>query len=185
MEIEDYFLIRRIKAGDTDAWELLVGKYYDQIFSFCVRRCFGDRELASDLTQDIFLKVVENISSYSFTGKFFNYLFTIAVNHCNNHYVKKKIQAEELKDESKTSSAVSASEIVIRKEEQSSVQTALDQLPDIQKEAIILKYYHEMKVKEIAKVTKVSVPTAQSRIAQGLKKLNKYLDRKEFGYEAR
>lgn len=50
----------------------------------------------------------------------------------------------------------------------------------MQREAIILKYYHDFKVKDIAKTTGVSVPTAQSRIQQGLKKLSKLLDRKEF-----
>lgn len=87
-KIEDYFLIKKIKKGNTEAWEKLVRKYYQQIFAFCVRRCFGNRLLASDLTQDIFLKLVENIDSYKFTGKFNNYLFTIAINTCRNNSKK-------------------------------------------------------------------------------------------------
>ncbi|MBE1556337.1 sigma-70 family RNA polymerase sigma factor [Sporosarcina limicola] len=94
--IEDYILIRKIKAGDTEAWEKLVNKYYNQIFSFCVRRCLGDWVLALDLTQDIFLKVIENIEKYKFSGKFLNYLFTITVNVCNNYYNKKKFTQFEL-----------------------------------------------------------------------------------------
>ena len=72
--IEDYILIRKIKSGDTEAWEKLVNKYYHQIFSFCVRRCLGDRILAADLTQDIFLKIIKNIDRFKFRDKFFNYL---------------------------------------------------------------------------------------------------------------
>ena len=69
---------------------------------------------------------------------------------------------------------------IIENENSIIIQRALDTLPDMQREAIILKYYHDFKVKDIAKTTGVSVPTAQSRIQQGLKKLSKLLDRKEF-----
>lgn len=65
--IQDWIMINKIKMGDLDAWEALVHKYYDEIYFYCVRRCYGDRDLASDLTQDIFLKLVENISRYRFT----------------------------------------------------------------------------------------------------------------------
>lgn len=60
------------------------------------------------------------------------------------------------------------------------IQTALDKLPILQKEAIILRFYQDLKVKEIAKITGVGVATAQSRIHQGLKKLASYLNEEEF-----
>ncbi|MEG0260049.1 MAG: sigma-70 family RNA polymerase sigma factor [Lysinibacillus sp.] len=179
--IEDYILIRKVKSGDTEAWEKLVNKYYNQIFSFCVRRCFGDRSLASDLTQDIFLKVIENIENYKFNGKFFNYLFTITVNVCNNYYNKKKFTQSEL-DENVLNLA-SAEGIVsnlMTQENVNEIQIVLNTLPDIQREALILKYYHDLKVKDIAKINGTTVATSQSRINQGLKKLGKLLDREEF-----
>ncbi|GIN74555.1 RNA polymerase sigma factor [Bacillus sp. J14TS2] len=178
--IEDYSLIRKIKSGDTDAWEKLVSKYYDQIFSFCVRRCFGNRVLAADLTQDIFLKVIENIATYKFTGKFFNYLFTITVNVCNNYYNKKKFTQSELDENVIHSSTETIMANLVMEESANQIQAALNTLPDIQKEALILKYYYDLKVKDIAKITGTSVPTTQSRIQQGLKKLSRLLDREEF-----
>ena len=72
------------------------------------------------------------------------------------------------------------SEVYFEKINQGLIQDALNQLSSSQKEAIILKFYHGFKVKEIAKVTNTSVPTAQSRINQGMKKLEKKLDRKDF-----
>ena len=89
MDIEDYILIKRIQNGDTEAFETLVRKYYQNIYSFCVRRCNGDTTLAADLTQDTFLKLIEHIQQYKFTGKFINFLLTIAVNTCKNHFKKK------------------------------------------------------------------------------------------------
>lgn len=179
MVIKDYLLIRKIKAGDLEAWETLVNQYYDVIYSYCYRRCYGKKQLAEDLTQDIFLKLIKNIENYQFTGKFFNYLFTIAVNTCNSYYQKKKLDTTELYENIALEDADTTAS-VIDKEEAHEVQKALDQLPDIQREALILKYYYNMKVKEIAKITNASVPTAQSRINQGLKKLSKMLDREEF-----
>lgn len=178
--IEDYRLIRRIKAGDPEAWEDLVNKYYNQIFSFCVRRCLGNRTLAADLTQDIFLKVIENLDNYKFSGKFFNYLFTITVNVCNNHYNKKKLTQYELDEEVLNVGYELIVSNIITKENKNQIQLALNALPAIQREALILKYYHDFKVKTIAKITKTSVPTSQSRIYQGLKKLKELLDREEF-----
>ena len=89
MNIEDYILIRRIQNGDTEAFETLVQKYYQNIYNFCVRRCNGDTTLAADLTQDTFLKLITHIQQYRLTGKFINFLLTIAVNTCNNHFKKK------------------------------------------------------------------------------------------------
>ena len=180
-EINDYLLIEKIKKGDTDAWEVLVNKYYNQIYCYCVRRCYGNRSVAADLTQDIFLKLVTSINTFRYSGKFYNYLFTIAVNTCNNYCIKKSLNQTELND-SVFSTDVEKSMIdnIIENENSIIIQKALDTLPDMQREAIILKYYHDFKVKDIAKTTGVSVPTAQSRIQQGLKKLSKLLDRKEF-----
>ena len=180
-EINDYYWIEKIKKGDTDAWEVLVNKYYNQIYCYCVRRCYGNRSVAADLTQDIFLKLVTSINTFRYSGKFYNYLFTIAVNTCNNYCTKKSLNQTELND-SVFSIDVEKSMIdnIIENENSIIIQKALDTLPDMQREAIILKYYHDFKVKDIAKTTGVSVPTAQSRIQQGLKKLSKLLDRKEF-----
>lgn len=173
--IEDYILIRKIKFGDTEAWEKLVNKYYNLIFSFCVRRCLGDRALASGLTQDIFLKVIENIEKYKFNGKFFNYLFTITVNVCNNYYNKKKFTQSELDEKVLNFGSETTITNLITQEIINQIQLVLNTLPDIQREALILKYYHDLKVKDIAKITGTSIPTSQSRIHQGLKKLSKLL----------
>ena len=68
-------------------------------------------------------------------------------------------------------------------EENKVIQHALNQLSNSQREAIILRYYHDLKVKDIAKITGVGVPTAQSRIHQGLVKLSKFLDKEAFAYD--
>ena len=55
------------------------------------------------------------------------------------------------------------------------VQYAINTLPDYQKEVIILRFYYDLKIREIATITKVSVSTVKSRLQQGVKKLERYL----------
>lgn len=172
IKIKDYLLVQRIKNGDPAAWEILVTKYYDDIYAYCVRNCYGNRTLAEDLTQDIFLTLIKNIKNYRFTGKFYNYLFTITINTCRNYYTKKRLVTTDLAAYQETLAATHQMDAnLLLQEQQHVIQKALNQLNDSQKESLILKFYYDFKVKEIAKLTNVSVPTCQSRIQQGLKKL--------------
>lgn len=180
MNIEDYILIRRIQNGDPEAFETLVRKYYQNIYQFCVRRCNGDTALAADLTQDTFLKLIEHIQQYRLTGKFINFLLTIAVNTCNNHFKKKSPDMVDMDTLSAVPSNLNISEEVLRQEDAKILQQAIDRLPDMQKEVVILRFYHDRKLKEIAAITGVSLPTAKSRLKQGLDKLKRYLDKEDF-----
>lgn len=81
---------KKIQSGDTDAFEIIVRKYYQSIYLFCCRRLNGDPDTAVDITQDVFLKLLEKIQSVRKIGKFQNYLLTIAVNTCNNYTKKAK-----------------------------------------------------------------------------------------------
>ena len=149
---------------------------YDSVYFYCVRRCYGDCDIASDLTQDIFLKLVESLPRYRFIGKFQNYLYTMAVNTCNNYLKKRHIEQIELTDNFTTDLDTSLIDEILHDERKETVQKALDLLPEIQREVVILRYYHDLKVKDIATITGVGVSTVQSRIYQGLRKLEKVLE---------
>ena len=174
--IQDWMRRNKIKMGDPDAWDILVHKYYDSVYFYCVRRCYGDCDIASDLTQDIFLKLVESLPRYRFIGKFQNYLYTMAVNTCNNYLKKRHIEQIELTDNFTTDLDTSLIDEILHDERKETVQKALDLLPEIQREVVILRYYHDLKVKDIATITGVGVSTVQSRIYQGLRKLEKVLE---------
>ena len=81
--MEDYLLIRKIKDGDTAAFEQLTRKYYGRIFAYCYRR-LGNQQDAEDAVQEIFLKLVKAVYKYQCTGKFQNYLYTIAGSCCSD-----------------------------------------------------------------------------------------------------
>lgn len=181
--IKDYLIILKIKNGNTDAWEELVEKYYDLIFNYCAKRFFGNQNIAEDLTQEIFLKVISNIHSFKFSGSFFNYLFTIAVNTCNNFLKKKRFIENDLDENFLFDANTNTETIFFLDEQNKAIQKAIDRLPDYQKDPVILKFFYDMKVKEIARVTQTSIATTQSRLTQGLAKIKKILNEEDFHFE--
>lgn len=176
--MEDYFLIQRIKAGDKHAFEKLTEKYYGSIYAFCYRKT-GNRETSQDLTQDIFLKLVQSIYRYQCIGKFQNYLYTIAVNTCNDFLRKsrpaeKEVDTEELQDPGPLPEAQ-----YIRKQDSFKLYDRLRMLPEIQREVLILYYYQNLKIKDIAAITGAGVSTVKSRMHQGIGKLRKLYGEEE------
>ena len=159
--IEDNRLIRQILTGDKEAFEQLVRKHYQNIYAYCYRQT-GNQSVAADLTQDIFFKLISSIYNYKFFGKFTNYIFTIAVNTCNDYFRKAKPEINNELDELPTSDDTPM-EATIKSEDNKRLHDRLNSLPDKQKEAIILYYYHDLKAKDIAKITGVPLATAKSR----------------------
>lgn len=103
----------------------------------------GDPDTAADITQDVFLKLLENIQSVRKIGKFQNYLLTIAVNTCNNYTKKAKplyMDLETLEDIEDTDNAFEKIEL---NELKAQIQYAINTLPDYQKEVIILRFYYD------------------------------------------
>jgi RNA polymerase sigma-70 factor (ECF subfamily) len=154
--------------------ETLIVKYYNNIFAYLTRRT-GQRELAEDLTQETFLRLVSGIASYRPTGKFSNFIFTIAVNVCNDHFRKKSVVIDYDVDLDTLADSGSIDAAMENMESAGALKAAIDRLPDMQREALLLRFYHDMKIKDIARITSVPIPTVKSRINQGLGKLRKLL----------
>lgn len=84
----DFLLIRKMKQGDEEAFDLFIHKYYKDILSYCNYHCI-DKEYAEDLTQETFIRFFTKLSLYHHKGKTKNYLYTIA-NHLCIDYMKKE-----------------------------------------------------------------------------------------------
>ena len=94
--MNDFLLILQMKQGNEKAFDKFVRKYYAEILSYCRYHCLDQAE-AEDLTQETFLRFMENIASYQHIGKAKNYLYVIAGNLCKNY--AKKWKAESLEQE--------------------------------------------------------------------------------------
>lgn len=192
----DEELVRRIRQGERGLLDLLIEKYYPDIFRFCYYKT-GNESAAYDCTQETFLRMMRFMESYVEMHKFKSYLLRIALNVCRDFYRENSVSTvsmAELESESygeeggrgnvnlASAAAVAAETADGRIEEAYVIQQCLMRLPGFQREVIILHFYYGYKVREIAAVTGVSLPTAKSRLKQGLDKLKKIL-REEGVYE--
>lgn len=166
--MEDARQIRKLKKGDRQAVNLLFDKYYDRVYGYCYRHV-THRETAQDLTQEVFLKVFKHMEAYQHYGKFENYLYVIAGNLCKDFYKKKKVLSLEGMEIQVNEEGFSDSEsrIIIKE--------ALDKLPDLEREIILLRFYQEQKIKDIAKILGLKLSTAKYHLKKGQELLSVYL----------
>lgn len=170
-------LVEEILHGSQAAMDVLVRRHYKNIFSYVYRKT-GDYHLACDLTQEIFIKMMKSIKSYKQRGKFGRWLLKIAVNQCRDYYkssdFRKEGQRTEL-PENLSKDGGNVWDIFQRKQQRKEVRESIIALPEYQREAIILRFYHDLKIKEIALVTGSKESTVKSRLRQGLEKLKNML----------
>ncbi|MCI8485978.1 MAG: RNA polymerase sigma factor, partial [Clostridia bacterium] len=93
--MEDKELIYNIQHGEKELLEVLIQKYYDDIYRLCYYKT-GNASISYDLTQETFLKLIKYIENYKDKGKFKSYLITIAINVCNTYFHQNNIDIEEL-----------------------------------------------------------------------------------------
>lgn len=175
--MEEKELIYKIQHGDKELLEVLIQKYYDDIYRFCYYKT-GNASISYDLTQETFLKLIKYIENYKDRGKFKSYLITIAINVCNTYFYENNIEFEEL-DSNQNYSQNSSNELE-KIDEKDIIIQVLDKLPEKQKEVIILKYYEDLKIKDISKILDEKIPTIKSRLKQGLERMSGYLGKEEF-----
>ncbi|MEG0578025.1 MAG: RNA polymerase sigma factor, partial [Bacilli bacterium] len=151
-----------------------IRKYYNDIYRFCFRKT-ANSTIAADLTQEVFLRLAKYIHNYVHKEKFKNYLFIIAKNTCMDYFKKNGAIIENID----LFDVVDSRNGFIKVDQSDFVMNALNHLPHFQKEVIILRFYHDMKVKDIAQITETSVATTKSRLKQGLDKLEKIIQKED------
>lgn len=164
----DFVLIMKMKRGDEAALERFVRKYYQIILNYCNYHCF-DGSYAEDLTQETFARFFEKLSDYRCMGKTLNYLYTIAGNLCRDYYKKKKESL--LEDEQKEPEDKAGKQEIDRVVEKNAIEEALASLPFEMREVIILYYFEERKLSEIADILHIGLPLVKYRIRQAKMKL--------------
>lgn len=160
---EDYFLIRKMKKGEDIALEVFVRKHYPEILRYCYRSLNGN-SMAEDITQETFASFFKNLNRYEHYGKARNYLYTIAGNLCRNHHRHKmELALEEIYQVS------SESEDDINAKQD--MKDALIKLPVDLREILILHYFQDLKLREIAAILEIGLPLAKYRLARAKEKL--------------
>ncbi|MGD9078919.1 MAG: RNA polymerase sigma-70 factor [Desulfobacterales bacterium] len=174
----------KVKEGDRVAFEILMRKYYPRILNF-VYRFLGNRQLSEDLTQDVFLKVYKNARRYRPRSKFQTWLFTIAKNSCLNELRRNRRQMASLEESITPDERVQKKEIsdphadpagdFLQKEKKVLIQAAINELPENQRMAVILRRYENFSYVEIATALNVTDKAVKSLLSRAKVNLRKKL----------
>jgi RNA polymerase sigma-70 factor (ECF subfamily) len=160
-------LIGRCLAGDRSAFEPLVERYHRPLFRVAVR-LLGDRDEAQDMTQITFLKAYAALATCDRRRRFFSWIYRILVNECLNALrARRPVQGL---DETMAAPGPAADPIDVSETRQR-VRRALLQLPDAQRDVILLRHFAEMRYEQVAAALGVPEKTVKSRLFSARQRL--------------
>jgi RNA polymerase sigma-70 factor (ECF subfamily) len=176
--LDDKFIIEKLREPETRNYGFnLLLKAYQQRVYWHVRKMVIDHDDANDVTQDIFIKVWNNIQSFREDSKLYTWIYRIATNECLNFLGKKKRRfflpihdvASELLGKLDQGIDFTGDEIALK------LQKALLTLPDKQRLVFNMKYFDEMKFGEIAEITGTSEGALKASYHHAVKKIENFL----------
>jgi len=178
--LTDQELISRYISGSQAALEKLVRRHKNRVFAY-ILMVVKDKDLAEDLFQDTFIKVINTIRTgqYKEEGKFIQWVMRISHNLIIDHFRKsKRIPVVENSNEYNIFDRVkiqveSVEELMISEQIHKDVKKLIDYLPEEQREVLIMRHYGDMSFKDIADATNVSINTALGRMRYALINLRK------------
>ena len=186
--IGDDQLIENFVKGDNKAFDVLLKKYQNRIFSYIIQ-LVHDNDLANDIFQDVFIKVVTHLKrkSYNHQGKFLSWVLRIAHNQVIDHFRKDakmpsvgksatnddfnifdvlKLEESSIEDE------------MVNKQILADVRSLVEQLPKDQMDVVKMRYFSGMSFQDIADKSNVSINTALGRMRYALINLRKMMKEK-------
>ena len=185
--LSDKELVMRYQAGDVSCFQILVDRYQNKVYSY-IMMLVRDRQLADDLFQDTFLKIIRTIKggAYKEEGKFIQFAMRIAHNLIIDYFRKEKrlpmVDPTKEDDDMLANARMkdpSVEERIITEQIYDDLRKMINRLPDEQREVLNLRFYSDMSYKEIADVTNVSINTALGRMRYALINLRKIAEEKK------
>jgi len=191
INIADAMLVERCRKGDSAAMERLILKYQNRIYNVILKICANPHD-AAELTQDTFVKVIENIKRFEGKSSFYTWTFRIAVNltlnYCqrNAKFKLKSLDAESSEDNYKAAqslkeflsdnSSSNPATVAQNKELWDIALKSLMKLDDEQRTVIVLRDIEGMDYAQIANVLEIKLGTVRSRISRARNRLRQIME---------
>ena len=179
----DKELIERYQNGDVHSFELLIGRYQKQVYSY-ILTLVKDKQLADDVFQDTFVKIIQTVKSkgYKDDGRFVQFAMRIAHNLVIDHF-RKENRIPTVESSSEDYNYIDNVPITDHSVEQgmivdqvhSDLHRMIAFLPDEQREVLRMRIFDDMSFKDIADITNVSINTALGRMRYALINLRKMM----------
>ncbi len=186
----DLAWMERVKRGDMEAFQELIEAHQSRVIG-TIAKMLGDETEAEDLAQQVFIRIWKSAPRYEPTAKFTTWLYTITRNLVFNelrrrrrHVTQSLAASEETDDRAPLQiadpSGKSPDATMLDAEMQKAIQRAIEELPEVQRMAIILRRYDDVSYEEIGVILKLSVPAVKSVLFRARtelrQKLQQYLD---------
>lgn len=185
---EDKEIIERTLKGEKEAFEMIIRKYQLPLLNY-IGRMVGERELALDFTQEVFIKTYSSLHSFKPQYKFRAWLFKIASNFVIDYWRKKKIDAFSFDrhqgwDNDKPSLQIIDNELpLVRKFEiaqlRERIEQVLEKIPASLRELFVWRHVNEFSYEEIAEIKGLPVGTIKNRVFQAKELIRLLLEEKK------
>ena len=179
--LTDEMLVREYAEGNNDAFDTLLRRHQDRIYSY-ILRVIKNEDVANDIFQETFVKAIMTIRQgrYTENGKFPAWISRIAHNLIIDYYRQEK--SENLQSVDLTEVDIlnrrdlceeTIEDVIITDQIFADVKYLIEELPDLQKEVLKMRYYQGLSFKEIAELTGVSINTALGRMRYAILNLRR------------
>lgn len=183
----DEELIFRFRSGDgpprNDPYlNELFSRYSERVAAWCWRHT-GDRELATDLAQEIFLRVFERLDSFEGNARFSTWLYTVARNHCLNSVKARAVRKEDAMEpivvEPLDEAAPSAEQVLIRRGRVDEMRRLMrDELDETEQRVMVMHYGEELSLDAVTRALGLeNTSGAKAFIVSARRKLQRALER--------
>jgi RNA polymerase sigma-70 factor (ECF subfamily) len=183
-KISDSTLVSEYIQGKEASLSILINRHQQRLFSFIYSKV-KDRDITEDVFQDTFIKVIKTLKkgNYNEEGKFLPWVMRIAHNLVIDHFRKtKRMPKFNNTDDFNIFSVLgddnlNAEKQLIQEQIYSDVRELVNELPEEQKEVLVMRMYKDMSFKEISENTGVSINTALGRMRYALINMRKLIDK--------
>lgn len=184
VQTQDALLVKNYMAGDENALATLINRHQSKIYGFIYSK-ISDRDISDDIFQDTFIKVIKTLKSNSYNeeGKFLPWVMRIAHNLIIDHFRRNKKmpmfrETEEFSIFSiMTDHSLTIENQMISDQVEKDLKKIIQELPEDQKEVLVMRIYQDLSFKEISELTGVSINTALGRMRYALMNLRKVIDK--------
>ncbi|NLX77042.1 MAG: sigma-70 family RNA polymerase sigma factor [Clostridiaceae bacterium] len=178
---EDLAHIKRIRDGDIEAFEVIVDKYRNKLFSFLVKMTCS-RQDSEEILQEVFIRAFNNINKYDDRWSFSTWIYRIAVNTYKSHMKKtrrhKTVPIDEIAADKGMAVGENPEKVFERNERHREIVSLINSLKDKQRIPLILKYVKGFSYQEISEILGISEEAAKMRVLRAKKNIcEKYIEK--------
>lgn len=175
-KMSDAELMRRFQRDDVKAFEQILNRYEKRILGFFIKY-FSDEEVAKDLTQDCFIRIIDKKAFFDCERNFQPWIFRIASNLANSYYrINQHIHHSPIDDHEFASNDESSTD---KKALNASIRQGINLLSEEHKAVFILRHFNQLSINEIAETLEIKEGTVKSRLYYAHQTMKSYIIEQE------